>query len=150
MSEYRGRNVECDSVGTNNWPCSSCLRLKLFCVGPGVLPAEDLWYRTTPRRDQDPSEEIQTQTISIPEDVFPILSGRGGSHISEIHRSSGADISIARAPSGSDGEAIVTVVGSVTSNALALDLLHEIITKEEFVGDARTSGGPNPSARSHG
>ena len=48
-----------------------------------------------PTHDEN-GEEIQTQNISIPADMVGCIIGRGGSKISEIRKTSGARISIAK------------------------------------------------------
>lgn len=51
--------------------------------------------RGPPTHDEN-GEEIQTQNISIPADMVGCIIGRGGSKISEIRKTSGARISIAK------------------------------------------------------
>lgn len=51
-----------------------------------------------PTHDEN-GEEIQTQNISIPADMVGCIIGRAGSKISEIRKSSGARISIAKVSS---------------------------------------------------
>ncbi|EPS42794.1 hypothetical protein H072_3233 [Dactylellina haptotyla CBS 200.50] len=77
-------------------------------------------------------EEIQTQNISIPADMVGCIIGRGGSKISEIRKSSGARISIAKAPHDDTGERMFTIVGSPTSNEKALYLLYENLEAEKM------------------
>ncbi len=55
----------------------------------------DATNRGPPTHDEN-GEEIQTQNISIPADMVGCIIGRGGSKISEIRKSSGARISIAK------------------------------------------------------
>jgi len=55
----------------------------------------DAATRGPPTHDEN-GEEIQTQNISIPADMVGCIIGRGGSKISEIRRTSGARISIAK------------------------------------------------------
>lgn len=55
----------------------------------------DAANRGPPTHDEN-GEEIQTQNISIPADMVGCIIGRAGSKISEIRRSSGARISIAK------------------------------------------------------
>ncbi|KAF3910281.1 hypothetical protein ABW21_db0206090 [Orbilia brochopaga] len=77
-------------------------------------------------------EEIQTQNISIPADMVGCIIGRGGSKISEIRKSSGARISIAKAPHDDTGERMFTIVGSPQSNEKALYLLYENLEAEKM------------------
>ncbi|KAJ6259433.1 hypothetical protein Dda_5070 [Drechslerella dactyloides] len=77
-------------------------------------------------------EEIQTQNISIPADMVGCIIGRGGSKISEIRKSSGARISIAKAPHDDTGERMFTIVGSPSSNEKALYLLYENLEAEKM------------------
>lgn len=51
--------------------------------------------RGPPTHDEN-GEEIQTQNISIPADMVGCIIGRAGSKISEIRKTSGARISIAK------------------------------------------------------
>lgn len=77
-------------------------------------------------------EEIQTQNISIPADMVGCIIGRGGSKISEIRKSSGARISIAKVPHDETGERMFTIMGSGTSNERALYLLYENLEAEKM------------------
>ena len=77
-------------------------------------------------------EEIQTQNISIPADMVGCIIGRGGSKISEIRKSSGARISIAKAPHDETGERMFTIVGTASSNEKALYLLYENLEAEKM------------------
>ncbi|KAJ5094557.1 hypothetical protein N7456_010418 [Penicillium angulare] len=76
-------------------------------------------------------EEIQTQNISIPADMVGCIIGRAGSKITEIRRSSGARISIAKAPHDETGERMFTIMGSSTANEKALYLLYENLEAEK-------------------
>ncbi|TKA66723.1 hypothetical protein B0A49_04773, partial [Cryomyces minteri] len=64
----------------------------------------DAVNRPPPPTTTEDGEEIQTQNISIPADMVGCIIGRGGSKISEIRKSSGARISIAKAPHDESGE----------------------------------------------
>ncbi|KAF3904349.1 hypothetical protein AA313_de0206525 [Arthrobotrys entomopaga] len=86
---------------------------------------------TQPRSGEN-GEEIQTQNISIPADMVGCIIGRGGSKISEIRKSSGARISIAKAPHDDTGERMFTIVGSPQSNEKALYLLYENLEAEKM------------------
>ena len=77
-------------------------------------------------------EEIQTQNISIPSDMVGCIIGRGGSKISEIRKSSGARISIAKAPHDETGERMFTIMGSAGANEKALFLLYENLEAEKM------------------
>lgn len=76
-------------------------------------------------------EEVQTQNISIPADMVGCIIGRGGAKISEIRKSSGARISIAKAPHDDSGERMFTIMGSATANEKALYLLYENLEAEK-------------------
>jgi heterogeneous nuclear rnp K-like protein 2 len=80
----------------------------------------------------DDGEEVQTQNISIPADMVGCIIGRGGSKISEIRRSSGARISIAKAPHDETGERMFTIMGSAQANEKALYLLYENLEAEKM------------------
>ncbi|KAI9852666.1 MAG: RNA binding protein, heterogenous nuclear RNP-K like protein [Thelocarpon superellum] len=84
-------------------------------------------------------EEIQTQNISIPADMVGCIIGRGGSKISEIRKSSGARISIAKAPHDETGERMFTIMGSAGANEKALYLLYENLEAEKM---RRSQGTP--------
>ena len=77
-------------------------------------------------------EETQTQNISIPADMVGCIIGRGGSKISEIRKSSGARISIAKAPHDETGERMFTIMGSAGANEKALYLLYENLEAEKM------------------
>lgn len=55
----------------------------------------DAALRGPPTHDEN-GEELQTQNISIPSDMVGCIIGRAGSKISEIRKTSGARISIAK------------------------------------------------------
>ena len=77
-------------------------------------------------------EEVQTQNISIPSDMVGCIIGRAGSKISEIRKSSGARISIAKAPHDDTGERMFTIMGSASANEKALYLLYENLEAEKM------------------
>lgn len=77
-------------------------------------------------------EDIQTQNISIPADMVGCIIGRGGSKISEIRKSSGARISIAKAPHDETGERMFTITGGPSANEKALYLLYENLEAEKM------------------
>lgn len=91
----------------------------------------DAGNRGIPTMTED-GEEIQTQNISIPSDMVGCIIGRGGSKISEIRKSSGARISIAKAPHDETGERMFTIMGSASSNERALYLLYENLEAEKM------------------
>ncbi|KAJ5608841.1 hypothetical protein N7528_009408 [Penicillium herquei] len=76
-------------------------------------------------------EDIQTQNISIPADMVGCIIGRAGTKITEIRRSSGARISIAKAPHDDTGERMFTIMGSAQANEKALYLLYENLEVEK-------------------
>lgn len=76
-------------------------------------------------------EDMQTQNISIPADMVGCIIGKGGSKISDIRRSSGAKISIAKQPHDETGERMFTIMGSAESNERALYLLYENLEAEK-------------------
>lgn len=88
--------------------------------------------RPPPPTHTEDGEEIQTQNISIPADMVGCIIGRGGSKISEIRKSSGARISIAKAPHDETGERMFTISGSATANEKALYLLYENLEAEKM------------------
>lgn len=93
----------------------------------------DSTSRNTTQIAQDENgEDVQTQNISIPADMVGCIIGRGGSKISEIRKSSGARISIAKAPHDDTGERMFTIVGSPQSNEKALYLLYENLEAEKM------------------
>lgn len=88
--------------------------------------------RGPPPTTTEDGEEIQTQNISIPSDMVGCIIGRGGSKISEIRKSSGARISIAKAPHDETGERMFTIMGSASANEKALYLLYENLEAEKM------------------
>lgn len=94
--------------------------------------ASDAANRPPPPTTTEDGEEIQTQNISIPSDMVGCIIGRGGSKISEIRKSSGARISIAKAPHDDTGERMFTITGSASSNEKALYLLYENLEAEKM------------------
>ena len=87
--------------------------------------------RGPPTHDEN-GEVIETQNISIPADMVGCIIGRGGSKISEIRKSSGARISIAKAPHDETGERMFTIMGSGAANEKALYLLYENLEAEKM------------------
>ncbi|KAK5150996.1 hypothetical protein LTR04_006677 [Oleoguttula sp. CCFEE 6159] len=92
----------------------------------------DAVNRPPPPTTTEDGEEIQTQNISIPADMVGCIIGRGGSKISEIRKSSGARISIAKAPHDESGERMFTITGSAGANEKALYLLYENLEAEKM------------------
>ncbi|KAL2181740.1 uncharacterized protein P884DRAFT_188622 [Thermothelomyces heterothallicus CBS 202.75] len=87
--------------------------------------------RGPPTHDEN-GEEIQTQNISIPADMVGCIIGRAGSKISEIRKTSGARISIAKAAHDETGERMFTIMGSAKANETALFLLYENLEAEKM------------------
>jgi heterogeneous nuclear rnp K-like protein 2 len=92
----------------------------------------DAIHRPPPPTHTEDGEEIVTQNISIPSDMVGCIIGRGGMKISEIRKSSGARISIAKAPHDESGERMFTITGSSSSNEKALYLLYENLEAEKM------------------
>lgn len=92
----------------------------------------DAATRGPPPTTTEDGEELQTQNISIPADMVGCIIGRGGSKISEIRKSSGARISIAKAPHDETGERMFTIMGSGAANEKALYLLYENLEAEKM------------------
>lgn len=114
-------------------------------------PNAEMVGRGPPTHDEN-GEEIQTQNISIPADMVGCIIGRAGSKISEIRKTSGARISIAKvsglqitysgspvsfvtngtqAPHDDTGERMFTIMGSAKANETALFLLYENLEAEK-------------------
>ncbi|KAK1751726.1 RNA-binding protein rnc1 [Echria macrotheca] len=91
----------------------------------------DAATRGPPTHDEN-GEEIQTQNISIPSDMVGCIIGRAGSKISEIRKTSGARISIAKAPHDDTGERMFTIMGTSKANETALFLLYENLEAEKM------------------
>ncbi|KAJ9136671.1 KH domain RNA-binding protein [Pleurostoma richardsiae] len=87
--------------------------------------------RGPPTHDEN-GEKIQIQNISIPADMVGCIIGRGGSKISEIRKTSGATISIAKAPHDETGERMFTISGTAKANETALFLLYENLEAEKI------------------
>jgi heterogeneous nuclear rnp K-like protein 2 len=98
----------------------------------------DAAQRGPPTHDEN-GEELQTQNISIPSDMVGCIIGRAGSKISEIRKTSGARISIAKAPHDDTGERMFTIMGSAKANETALYLLYENLEAEKM---GRSQGNP--------
>ncbi len=98
----------------------------------------DAAQRGPPTHDEN-GEELQTQNISIPSDMVGCIIGRAGSKISEIRKTSGARISIAKAPHDETGERMFTIMGSAKANETALYLLYENLEAEKM---RRSQGSP--------
>ncbi|EHA52962.1 hypothetical protein MCOR27_010182 [Pyricularia oryzae] len=98
----------------------------------------DAANRGPPTHDEN-GEEIQTQNISIPADMVGCIIGRAGSKISEIRKTSGARISIAKAPHDETGERMFTIMGSAKANETALFLLYENLEAEKMRRSQMTS-----------
>lgn len=98
----------------------------------------DAAQRGPPTHDEN-GEELQTQNISIPSDMVGCIIGRAGSKISEIRKTSGARISIAKAPHDETGERMFTIMGSAKANETALYLLYENLEAEKM---RRSQGNP--------
>jgi len=92
----------------------------------------DAASRPPPPTHTEDGEEMQTQNISIPSDMVGCIIGRGGSKISEIRKTSGARISIAKAPHDDTGERMFTITGSASANEKALYLLYENLEAEKM------------------
>ncbi|KAH6633531.1 poly-binding protein 4 [Boeremia exigua] len=92
----------------------------------------DAANRPPPPTHTEDGEELQTQNISIPSDMVGCIIGRGGSKISEIRKTSGARISIAKAPHDDTGERMFTITGSASANEKALYLLYENLEAEKM------------------
>lgn len=88
--------------------------------------------RQGPPTHDENGEEIQTQNISIPADMVGCIIGRAGSKISEIRKTSGARISIAKAPHDETGERMFTIMGTAKANESALFLLYENLEAEKM------------------
>ncbi|KAB8343253.1 hypothetical protein FH972_022842 [Carpinus fangiana] len=107
-------------------------------TGSGADFADSSFNRRSPESNRPPpthtedGEELQTQNISIPADMVGCIIGRAGSKISEIRRSSGARISIAKAPHDDTGERMFTITGSAAANEKALYLLYENLEAEKM------------------
>ncbi|KAG7141062.1 RNA-binding protein rnc1 like [Verticillium longisporum] len=91
----------------------------------------DAASRGPPTHDEN-GEELQTQNISIPADMVGCIIGRAGSKISEIRKTSGARISIAKAPHDETGERMFTIMGTSKANESALFLLYENLEAEKM------------------
>ncbi|KAK2050435.1 KH domain-containing protein [Colletotrichum somersetense] len=98
----------------------------------------DAASRGPPTHDEN-GEELQTQNISIPADMVGCIIGRAGSKISEIRKTSGARISIAKAPHDDTGERMFTITGTAKANESALFLLYENLEAEKMRRQTATS-----------
>ncbi|KAG9878695.1 poly-binding protein 4, partial [Aureobasidium melanogenum] len=103
-----------------------------FSDAPATYTRRDSAPRAPAPIAGEDDEDIQTQNISIPADMVGCIIGRGGSKISEIRKSSGARISIAKAPHDESGERMFTITGSSSANEKALYLLYENLEAEKM------------------
>ncbi|KAH0363080.1 poly-binding protein 4, partial [Aureobasidium melanogenum] len=103
-----------------------------FSDAPAAYTRRDSAPRAPAPIAAEDDEDIQTQNISIPADMVGCIIGRGGSKISEIRKSSGARISIAKAPHDESGERMFTITGSSSANEKALYLLYENLEAEKM------------------
>ncbi|WBW73496.1 KH domain RNA-binding protein Rnc1 [Schizosaccharomyces osmophilus] len=90
--------------------------------GAPVFPTPQLPFLQQPK---------VTQNISIPADMVGCIIGRGGSKISEIRRTSGSKISIAKEPHDETGERMFTITGTHEENEKALFLLYQQLELEK-------------------
>ncbi|KAL2312039.1 RNA-binding protein rnc1 [Schizosaccharomyces pombe] len=90
--------------------------------GAQVFPATQMPFLQQPK---------VTQNISIPADMVGCIIGRGGSKISEIRRTSGSKISIAKEPHDETGERMFTITGTHEENEKALFLLYQQLEMEK-------------------
>ena len=95
-------------------------------------PPPDPANRPPPPTHTEDGEEIHTQNISIPSDMVGCLIGRQGTKITEIRKTSGARISIAKAAHDATGERMFTISGSAKANEKALYLLYENLEAEKM------------------
>lgn len=103
-----------------------------FTGTPSYAPRRSVGAESGPPPAVEEGEDIQTQNISIPADMVGCIIGRGGSKISEIRKSSGARISIAKAPHDETGERMFTITGGTSANEKALYLLYENLEAEKM------------------
>ncbi|KAK4185347.1 hypothetical protein QBC35DRAFT_18213 [Podospora australis] len=99
----------------------------------------DAATRGPPLQDEN-GEPIRTENISIPADMVGCIIGRAGSKISEIRKTSGARISIAKAPHDDTGERMFTIMGTAKANETALYLLYENLEAEKMRRSQQQSG----------
>ncbi|KAJ3407834.1 hypothetical protein CcCBS67573_g01534 [Chytriomyces confervae] len=93
------------------------------------------------------SDEPQTtQTLAVPSDMVGCIIGKGGSFIANIRRQSNAKLRISELEEGGSNERVVTIVGSASSIAKALQLIYEQLEAEKSrrlnagVGGRRVDG----------
>ncbi|KAJ3231625.1 RNA binding protein, heterogenous nuclear RNP-K like protein [Chytriomyces hyalinus] len=85
------------------------------------------------------SDEPQTtQTLAVPSDMVGCIIGKGGSFIANIRRQSNAKLRISELEEGGSNERVVTIVGSASSIAKALQLIYEQLEAEK---SRRLNGG---------
>lgn len=78
----------------------------------------------------DPSDgDYKTQNISIPADMVGCIIGKGGSKITDIRRSSGSKIAIAKDHDESN-ERLFTISGAPANNEKALFLIYQQLESE--------------------
>ncbi|KAJ3412354.1 RNA binding protein, heterogenous nuclear RNP-K like protein [Chytridiales sp. JEL 0842] len=76
------------------------------------------------------TENLETQTITVPSDMVGCIIGKGGSFISTIRRQSGARLRIAEEEEGTF-QRVVTITGSHQSNKKALQMIYDQLESEK-------------------
>ncbi|KAJ3999196.1 hypothetical protein F5050DRAFT_1805230 [Lentinula boryana] len=91
----------------------------------------------------NPSPQLQTQQIYIPNDLVGCIIGKGGSKINEIRHMSASQIKImepgavgvsvagAPAPTGGEGERLVVITGQPANIQMAVQLLYHRLEQEK-------------------
>ncbi|KIK59536.1 hypothetical protein GYMLUDRAFT_169605 [Collybiopsis luxurians FD-317 M1] len=91
----------------------------------------------------NPSQQLQTQQIYIPNDLVGCIIGKGGSKINEIRHLSASQIKImepgaagvsvagAPAPTGGEGERLVVITGQPANIQMAVQLLYHRLEQEK-------------------
>ncbi|KAF9015521.1 hypothetical protein BDQ17DRAFT_1341218 [Cyathus striatus] len=96
-----------------------------------------------PPPPHNPTQQLQTQQIYIPNDLVGCIIGKGGSKINEIRHMSASQIKImepgavgvgingAPAPAGGEGERLVVITGQPANIQMAVQLLYHRLEQEK-------------------
>jgi poly(rC)-binding protein 2/3/4 len=110
-------------------------------VGSSYVPGGSSYSNPYLHGISNPSQQLQTQQIYIPNDLVGCIIGKGGSKINEIRHMSASQIKImepgagpvgsAPAPGGSEGERLVVITGPPANIQMAVQLLYHRLEQEK-------------------
>lgn len=114
-------------------------------MGSSYVPGGSSYSNPYLHGISNPSQQLQTQQIYIPNDLVGCIIGKGGSKINEIRHMSASQIKImepgagpvgsAPAPGGSEGERLVVITGPPANIQMAVQLLYHVCRPLSFSYD---------------